>query len=99
MEATKEKLISDFKVLLGDAEELLKATANHASERAAEARRRVEQSLEGGKQTLADAEDVLIEKTKDAAKAAEAYVRENPWSALGIAAGVGLILGLLINRD
>ncbi|TMA06700.1 MAG: DUF883 domain-containing protein [Deltaproteobacteria bacterium] len=99
MENTKEKLISDFKVLVGDAEELLRATANQAGERVASARKRIEQSVEDGKKTLADAENILFDKTKEAAKAAEAYMRENPWNAVGIAAGVGLILGLLIRRD
>ena len=99
MENTKEKLISDFKVLVGDAEELLRATANQAGERMASARKRIEQSVEDGKKTLADAENILFDKTKEAAKAAEAYMRENPWNAVGIAAGVGLILGLLIRRD
>jgi ElaB/YqjD/DUF883 family membrane-anchored ribosome-binding protein len=99
MENSKEKLVSDFKVLVGDAEELLRATANQAGERVASARKRIEQSLEDGKKTLADAENILLDKTKEAAKAAEAYMREKPWNAVGIAAGVGLILGLLIRRD
>jgi len=99
MEATREKLVSDLKVLIGDAEELLKATANQAGEKVATVRQRIEQSLHEGKQSLAEAEDVLVDKSKEAAKAAEAYVRENPWNAVGIAAGVGLVLGLLIRRS
>jgi ElaB/YqjD/DUF883 family membrane-anchored ribosome-binding protein len=99
VEETKEKLMSDFKVLLGDAEELLKATANNAGERVATARQRIEQSLKQGKETLADTEDVLLDRTSEAAKAADDYVRENPWSAVGIAAGIGLVLGLLLRRS
>ena len=45
---------------------------------------------------VADAEKTLVKKSKEAAEIADDYVRENPWSAVGIAAGVGLILGLLI---
>lgn len=99
MEATSEKLVSDFKVLIDDAEELLKATANQAGEKVATVRQRVEQSLDEGKRSLAEAEDLLLDKSKEAAKAADAYVRENPWNAVGIAAGVGLVLGLLIRRS
>ena len=99
IESTKEKLVSDFKVLIRDAEELMKATANEAGEKATVARKRIEQSLAEGKKSLADAETVLIDKTKEAAKVADVYVRENPWSAVGIAAGIGLILGLLIRRS
>ncbi len=99
MEGSADKLVSDLKALIGDAEELLKATANQAGEQVAAVRRRIEESLKEGKQTLSDAEDILFEKTKDAAEAASDYVQKNPWSAVGIAAGVGLVLGLLIRRD
>lgn len=99
MEATREKLVSDLKVLIDDAEELLKATANQAGEKVASVRQRVEQSLDEGKRSLAEAEDLLLDTSKEAAKAADAYVRENPWNAVGIAAGIGLVLGLLIRRS
>ena len=49
-----------------------------------------------GKKALADAEKTLVKKSKEAADVADDYVRENPWNAVGIAAGFGLILGLLI---
>lgn len=97
-DTSTDKLVSDLKVLVSDAEELLKATANQAGEKVAAARQRIEQSLIEGKKSLADAEKVLVDKTKEAADIADDYVRENPWTAAGIAAGVGLILGLLIRR-
>lgn len=99
MEATREKLVSDLKVLIDDAEELLKATANQAGEKVASVRQRIEQSLDEGKRSLAEAEDLLLDTSKEAAKAADSYVRENPWNAVGIAAGIGLVLGLLIRRS
>jgi ElaB/YqjD/DUF883 family membrane-anchored ribosome-binding protein len=99
MESSADKLVSDLKTLIGDAEELLKATANQAGEQVTAVRRRIEESLKEGKQTLSDAEEILFEKTQDAADAACEYVQKNPWSAVGIAAGVGLVLGLLIRRD
>ncbi|MGH7830756.1 MAG: DUF883 family protein [Candidatus Binatia bacterium] len=98
-QATKDKLVSDFKVLLGDAEELLKVTASQAGERVTAARQRIEQSLQDGKRTLAETEDFIADKSREAARAADAYVRENPWNAVGIAAGIGLVLGLLIRRS
>jgi ElaB/YqjD/DUF883 family membrane-anchored ribosome-binding protein len=94
-----DKLVSDLRALIGDAEELLNATANQAGEQVVALRRRIEESLKEGKETLADAEDVLYDTTKDAAEATAAYIQKNPWSAVGIAAGVGLVLGLLIRRD
>lgn len=98
-EITREKLISDFKALVTDSEELLKATANQAGEKASAARARIEQSLQEAKKTVSDAEDILIDKTKEMARAADDYVRQNPWNAVGIATGIGLVLGLLLRRD
>jgi ElaB/YqjD/DUF883 family membrane-anchored ribosome-binding protein len=98
-EAAKERLANDLRALIGDAEELLKATANQAGEKVAEARQKIEQSLIEGRKALADAEKVLRAKTKEAADVADDYVRENPWTAVGIAAGLGLVLGILIGRD
>ena len=96
-EATsKEKLVNDLRNLVGDAEELLKATATQAGEKIGVARQKIEQSLVEGKKALADAEKTLIAKSKECAEIADDYVRENPWTAVGVAAGVGLVLGLLI---
>lgn len=94
-----DKLVSDLRALIGDAEELLRATANQAGDQVAVLRKRIEESLKEGKETLADAEEVLFDTTKDAAEAAATYIQKNPWSAVGIAAGIGLVLGLLIRRD
>jgi ElaB/YqjD/DUF883 family membrane-anchored ribosome-binding protein len=98
-EAAREKLVGDLKTLISDAEELLRASANQAGEKISVARQKIEQSLVEGKKTLADAEKVLVKKSKEAADVADDYVRENPWSAVGIAAAVGLVLGLLIRRS
>lgn len=99
METTTEKLANDLKALISDAEELLKATASQAGEQVSALRKRIEDSLKEGKETLADAEDLILDTTKDAAEAASRYVQKNPWSAIGIAAGIGLVLGMLIRRD
>lgn len=96
MDISREKLVGDLKSLVGDAEELLKATTNQAGEKVAQARQKIEQSLIEGKKALADAEQIVVKKSKECAEIADDYVRENPWSAVGIAAGVGLVLGLLI---
>ena len=93
-----EKLIGDLKTLVTDAEELLKATASQAGEKIAVARQKIEQSLVEGKKALADAEQTLFKKSKECAEIADDYVRENPWSAVGIAAPLGghELLSLLI---
>jgi ElaB/YqjD/DUF883 family membrane-anchored ribosome-binding protein len=96
---SREKLVGDLKTLIGDAEELLKATTSQAGEKVTAARQKIEQSLIEGKKALADAEKVVLKKSKECAEIADDYVRENPWSAVGIAVSVGLVLGLMIRRS
>src|SRR3954447_25481897 len=92
----KERLVNDLRTLVSDTEELLRATASQAGEKITVARQKIEQSLTEGKKALGDAEEILLKKSKECAEIADDYVRENPWSAVGIAATVGLALGLLI---
>lgn len=94
----KDKLVQDLKTVMSDAEELLRATANQAGEKVAAARERIQDSMHRAKVKLAEAEAVMIEKSKQAARATDEYVHENPWKAVGIAAGIGLVVGLLIGR-
>jgi ElaB/YqjD/DUF883 family membrane-anchored ribosome-binding protein len=95
---TKDKLVQDFRIVIADAEELLRATASTAGEKVVAARERIQDSLHQAKVKLAEAEDAIVLRGKQAARAADDYVHENPWRAVGAAAGAGLIIGLLIGR-
>ncbi|HQT27280.1 MAG TPA: DUF883 family protein [Burkholderiales bacterium] len=95
---SKEKLIADFKVVIADAEELLQATASEAGEKFSATRVKLEKKLTDAKSRLRDAEGMLLDKGKEAAKVADSYVQENPWKSVGVAAGVGVIIGMLIGR-
>ena len=97
-EVTKEQLIADFNVVVADAEALLKATANQGGEKLAEVRARAEESLKVAKARLLEAQDALIAKTREAARATDEYVHEKPWHAVGVAAGIGLLIGYLLGR-
>ena len=97
-DVSKDKLVADLKVVVADAEELLRATASQAGEKVSAARERIQASLATAKVKLTDAERVVVDKTKDAAKATDEYVKDNPWQAVGIAAAAGLVLGVLISR-
>ncbi len=97
-DVSKAKLVADLKVVVADAEELLRATASQAGEKVSAARERIQASLASAKVKLTEAERALLEKSKEAAKAADEYVRENPWQAVGVAAAAGLVLGVLISR-
>ena len=98
-DVSKEKLMQDLRVVVADAEELLRATAGQAGEKVASARERIQESLVAAKARLIAAEEAVVAKTKQAAKATDEYVHENPWKAVGIAAGAGLIIGMLISRS
>ncbi len=95
---TRDKLVADLKVVVADAEELLKLTAGQAGEKIAAARDRIQRGLEQAKTKLVELEGKAVEKTKAAARATDAYVHENPWKSVGIAAGVGFLLGWLLGR-
>ncbi|MFO1363039.1 MAG: DUF883 family protein [Burkholderiales bacterium] len=97
-DVTKDKLVADMKIVIADAEDLLKATANAAGDKVSAARARMEDSLRSARIKLAEAQEVVVDKAKAAARATDDYVHANPWRAVSIAAGAGLVLGLLISR-
>ena len=96
--ANKDKLVAVLKVVIADAEEILRATAGAAGEKAAEMREKIEARLRDAKLRLADAEALIMDKAKAAAAATDDFVHEHPWKAVGVAAAVGLALGVLIGR-
>jgi ElaB/YqjD/DUF883 family membrane-anchored ribosome-binding protein len=91
---TRDKLVEDVKVLTKDVQDLLKATASVVGEKAAEARVKVEESLKVAQDKLATVQETVKARGKEAVAATDEYVHENPWNAVGIAAGVGFLLGL-----
>ena len=97
-EVSREKLVSDLKIVIGDAEELLRATASAAGETVSAARARVQASMNGAKKRLTEAGAATADHAKVAARATDEFVREHPWEAVGIGAALGVILGMLISR-
>ena len=95
---SKDKLVSDMKLVIGDAEEILRATASQAGEKVGELRERIQERLRDAKIRLQDAEAALVDKTKACARATDDFVHQNPWQAVGVAAAIGLALGVLIGR-
>lgn len=96
--APSEKFVADVKILMGDVEELIKATASQTGEKIAEARSRAQQALANAKGGLARAEAAVVEQTKVAAQVVNRSVHEHPWTAAGVSAALGLLVGLLIGR-
>ena len=94
----RQQLVSDMKSVISDAEDMLQATADQAGDKVATLRARIQERLKGAQLRLSDAEEALREKTRAAARATDTYVHESPWTAVGVAAGVGLLLGLIVAR-
>lgn len=97
-EVTKEQLIADFKVVIADAEAILKASASQSGEQLAALRVKATESLAVAKEKLAEAQVLAKQKGLIAAAATDRYVHESPWVAVGVAAGLGLVVGALLNR-
>ncbi len=93
-----DKLTADLKVVISDAEELLRATASLTGEKAAAARVKIEESLDVAKARLASMGRAGLEHTREAARSTDEFVHTHPWKAVGIGAAAGIILGMLISR-
>jgi ElaB/YqjD/DUF883 family membrane-anchored ribosome-binding protein len=93
-----ERLMADLQAVVRDTEDLLKATAGDASERAAKARAHAEESLRKARARMSEMEQHLAARAREAAQKTNEYVHENPWPSIGVAAGVGFVVGLLIGR-
>jgi ElaB/YqjD/DUF883 family membrane-anchored ribosome-binding protein len=91
-------LVADFKAVIADTEELLKATASQTGERVSAARTRMQETIENTRERLSELQDTAADKARAAARATDQMVHDNPWKAVGIAAGVGFLLGLLVHR-
>ena len=96
--SSQEKLVTDIRAVIADAEEILLATADQTGEKIASLRSRIKERLLDARIRLDAAEEVLIEKTRAAARATDDYVPENPWQAVGIGACIGFLLGLVLGR-
>ncbi|VVE34034.1 membrane protein [Pandoraea nosoerga] len=90
--------MTDIKTVLADAEDLLKQAANTTGERASELSDKALALLKQAKEKASDVQVVVVEKSKQAARATDDYVHDHPWQAVGIAAGIGVVIGLLLNR-
>ena len=94
----RERVMADLRTLASDAEDLLKATAGDVSDKAKEARTRVSAALDRAKTTYADLQEHGVESARAAAKQADEAIRSHPYESVGIAFGLGLLLGAVLRR-
>jgi ElaB/YqjD/DUF883 family membrane-anchored ribosome-binding protein len=94
IEESTEKLLRDLKAVVQDGEELLRAGARDLSERGMAAREKLAAALEAARETR----ERLQQKAVASAKATDQLIREYPYQSIGIAFGIGMLLGLILNR-
>ena len=94
----QEILMADFQALVSDTERLLEHSASLAGEQADELRAQIKDSLFKARETLAETRETWQARSQDAVANTEEYVQTNPWQSVGIAAGVGFLIGLLATR-
>jgi len=97
-DVTVDKLMDDLRVVVSDAEELLKATAGQAGDKVAAARARAQASVDQARVRMAALGDQAAARSREAVKVTDEYVHQNPWQSIGVAAGFALLLGILIGR-
>jgi ElaB/YqjD/DUF883 family membrane-anchored ribosome-binding protein len=98
MRTTREKLVDDFAEMLTEAEDLMKRAASETGERAKDLRSQVEAKLLAAKSRLQEMQGEALDNAKAAARVTDDYVHDNPWQAIGAAAALGFLVGLLMNR-
>jgi ElaB/YqjD/DUF883 family membrane-anchored ribosome-binding protein len=97
-QASRERLAQSLQQMVNEAEHLLKNAQRTGSEQFSAVREKFEAQLRNAKAELARLEDSAIDNAKRAARATDQAVHEHPYTAMGIAAGVGLLIGMLIAR-
>jgi ElaB/YqjD/DUF883 family membrane-anchored ribosome-binding protein len=84
----KGKMADDLKLIVSDGEELLKAAANASGEGFTAARAKVAEKVMSAKAKLADGSQLAARQVDD-------YVHGSPWTAIGVAAAAGILIGFL----
>ena len=98
IESSRDKLVDEFSSVLSEAETLLDKAAKETGDKARDLRSQVEARLLSAKLKLQELEGEAVARAKAAARATDDYVHDHPWQAIGVAAGIGLVIGLLVSR-
>jgi ElaB/YqjD/DUF883 family membrane-anchored ribosome-binding protein len=92
------QLIDELAAFARNGEALLEALGNNAEGEMREAKERARESIAAAKEHFARLQDYLSSGAHAAVDAGETYVRDNPWKAIMLAAGIGLLVGTLLSR-
>lgn len=96
--SARDRLAEDMRMLIRDSEELLRAAQRQSGEQILAARDRLESSLRQAREKLDRAEDAFEERTRDTVRRTNGYIHDHPWTAMSVAAGTGILMGILLAR-
>lgn len=97
-ENVTDDLRAELKTLADTLEEVLNSSADKSKEEMGKLRSKAESALKESRARLGETSEAILRQTREAAARADDYVRENPWTGVGIGAAVGLVLGVLLSR-
>jgi len=93
-----DSLMDDLRAAIAEVESLIESAATGAGEQAAEIKAKAEHTLHDAKQRLSSAQEAIGDQARRSVRDADRYVHDKPWQAIGIAAGVAFVVGLLVSR-
>jgi ElaB/YqjD/DUF883 family membrane-anchored ribosome-binding protein len=93
-----DKLMNDLRLVVEDAEDLIKATATQGGEKVSAARAKAEDSIRAARARLVENGEYLAARAQAAVQATDKYAHENAWTAIGTGASLGFLVGYLIGR-
>ncbi|MDG0799850.1 DUF883 family protein [Pectobacterium polaris] len=93
-----EYLRAELKSLADTLEEVLSTSSDKSKAELDKLRNKAENALKETRSRLSDTGERIASQTKEAVESADDYVRQNPWTGVGIGAAVGVVLGVLLSR-
>jgi ElaB/YqjD/DUF883 family membrane-anchored ribosome-binding protein len=98
VKADSSSLASEFRNFVADVEDLIKATTSLSGEDLAKAKAKLNERIASAKHTAEDLGESIAARARKTAECTNAYVHEQPWTAVGAGAAAGLLLGYLLAR-
>ena len=93
-----DRLLADFQTFVGDVEQLLTSAAQLPGDGLAVARSRLEEKVSQAKSKLADVGGATANAAYQARDRSKDYIRDRPWTAIGVAIAAGAVVGALLSR-
>lgn len=98
VEAALSNMAREFRNFVSDVDDLMKATNNLTGEELNKAKVKLEQRISTARRSVEELGGTIAERARKTAASADNYVHEQPWTAIGAGAGIGLVVGYLLTR-